>query len=150
MIVIIAIICMGKAASVSAPLLFNITDSEHSTKINIPILWCSEYGGHSVQFWSVVHVKWFGSVCVRCLLMCMTTNYYLLLQVHDSMITVWYITRLLFLSCHSTSVSSFKSSLKTFLFSKNFSSVPLPWYKTLCVCVCVHTCVLYVLNLENM
>ena len=27
---------MDKAASVSAPLLFNITNSEHSTKINIP------------------------------------------------------------------------------------------------------------------
>ena len=36
-------------------------------------------------------------------------------------------TNSLFLS-HSTSVSSFKSSLKTFLFSKTFSSVPLPWY----------------------
>ena len=36
---------------------------------------------------------------------------------------------------HSTSVSSLKSSLKTFLFLTNFSSVPLPWYTTLCVCI---------------
>ena len=61
--------------------------------------------------------------------------------------------------CHSTSVSSFKSSLKTFLFLKTFSSVSLPWYATgvcararmcacarvracgsLCVRVCVHSC----------
>ena len=68
---------------------------------------------------------------------------------------------------HSTSVSSFKSSLKTFLFLKTFSSVSLPWYatgvcvcvwvsahacvcKSLCVCVCM--CVsfmLYALNFDN-
>ena len=43
---------------------------------------------------------------------------------------------------HSTSVSSFKSSLKTFLFLKTFSSVSLPWYATgVCVCVCVCVCV---------
>ena len=49
---------------------------------------------------------------------------------------------------HSTSVSSFKSSLKTFLFLKTFSSVSLPWllwYATgvcvcVCACVCVHAC----------
>ena len=40
---------------------------------------------------------------------------------------------------HSTSVSSFKSSLKTFLFSKTFSSVLLPWDTS--VCVCVRVCV---------
>ena len=42
---------------------------------------------------------------------------------------------------HSTSVSSFKSSLKTVLFLKTISSVSLPWYATgvcVCVCVCVH------------
>ena len=44
---------------------------------------------------------------------------------------------------------SFNSSLKTFLFKKNFSSVSLPWYATgvcvwarvcvsLCACVCIH------------
>ena len=38
---------------------------------------------------------------------------------------------------HSTSVSSCKSSLKTFLSSETFSSVPLPYYTTLCVCLCV-------------
>ena len=32
----------------------------------------------------------------------------------------------------------FKSSLKTFLFLKTFSSVSLPWYAT-GVCVCMHT-----------
>ena len=38
---------------------------------------------------------------------------------------------------HSASVSSFKSSLKTFNFLKTFSSVSLPWYATgACVCVC--------------
>ena len=38
---------------------------------------------------------------------------------------------------HSTSVSSFKSSLKTFLFLKTFSPVSLPWNATgVCVCVC--------------
>ena len=51
---------------------------------------------------------------------------------------------------HSTCVSSFKSSLKTFLFLKAFSSVTLPWYTTLCVgcvcvrartCACAHVCV---------
>ena len=46
---------------------------------------------------------------------------------------------------HSASVSSFKSSLKTFLFLKTFSSVSLPWlpwYATgVCVCVCVRVCV---------
>ena len=42
----------------------------------------------------------------------------------------------------STSVSSFQSSLKTFLFLKTFSSVSLPWYATgVCVCVCVCVCV---------
>ena len=44
---------------------------------------------------------------------------------------------------HSTFVSSFKSSLKTFLFLKTVSSVSLPWYATgVCVCVCVraHAC----------
>ena len=34
---------------------------------------------------------------------------------------------------YATSVSSFKSSLETFLFSKTFPSVPLPY---VCVCVC--------------
>ena len=47
---------------------------------------------------------------------------------------------------HSSSVSSFKSSLKTFLFLKTFSSVSLPWlpwYATgMCVCVCVRACML--------
>ena len=39
---------------------------------------------------------------------------------------------------HSTAVSSFESSLKTFLFLKTFSSVSLPGYATgVCVCVCV-------------
>ena len=38
---------------------------------------------------------------------------------------------------HSTSVNSFKSSWKTFLFLKTFSSVPFPWYTTVCMCVCV-------------
>ena len=33
-------------------------------------------------------------------------------------------------------LSSFKSSLKTFLFLKIFSSVPLPWCMTLWMCVC--------------
>ena len=56
-------------------------------------------------------------------------------------------------------VSSFKSSLKTFLFLKAFSSVSLPRYTTLCVCgggggggVCACMCVfvLYALNFENM
>ena len=43
---------------------------------------------------------------------------------------------------HSTSVSSFKSSLKTFLFLKTFSAVSLPWYATgVCVCVYVFVCV---------
>ena len=74
---------------------------------------------------------------------------------------------------HSTSVSSFKSSLKTFLFLKTFSSVSLPLYATgvrvcVCVCVCVcacarlHVCaslcvcvrvcafMLYALNVDNM
>ena len=41
---------------------------------------------------------------------------------------------------HSASVSSFKSSLKTFLFSKTFSSVLLPWDTSECVCVCVCVC----------
>ena len=36
---------------------------------------------------------------------------------------------------HSASVSSFKSSLKTFLFSKTFSSVLLPWDTSVCMCV---------------
>ena len=57
--------------------------------------------------------------------------------------------------CHSTSVSSFKSSLKTFLFLKTFCSVSLPrlpWYVTgvcvcLCVCVCVCMCVCVYANL---
>ena len=74
---------------------------------------------------------------------------------------------------HSTSVSSFKSSLKTFLFLKTFPSDLLswlPWYATgvcvggggggtrarACVCesVCVRACVcafmLYALNFDNM
>ena len=44
---------------------------------------------------------------------------------------------------HASSVSSFKSSLKTFLFSKTFSSVPLPWGACVrqgvfvCMCVCM-------------
>ena len=41
---------------------------------------------------------------------------------------------------HATSVSSFKSSLKTFLFSQTFCLVPLPWgacvYQGVCVLVC--------------
>ena len=54
--------------------------------------------------------------------------------------------------CHSTSVSSFKSSSKTFLFLKTFSSVSLPWYATcvcvhmrvrVSVCVCVHSCCMH-------
>ena len=43
-----------------------------------------------------------------------------------------------------TSVSSLKLSLKTFLFLKTFSSVPLPWYTTLCVSVHVCVCVVCV------
>ena len=35
--------------------------------------------------------------------------------------------------CHSTSVSSFEFFLETFLFLKTFSSLPLPWYTTVCV-----------------
>ena len=60
---------------------------------------------------------------------------------------------------HSTSVSSCKSSLKTFLFLKTFSSVSLPsllWYATgvcVCVCACVHVLVcafiLYALNFDK-
>ena len=42
--------------------------------------------------------------------------------------------------CHSTSVSSFKSSLKTVVFSESFSSGPSPWYTTVCACVCVCLC----------
>ena len=40
---------------------------------------------------------------------------------------------------HACSVSSFKSSLKTFLFWKTFSSAPLPWDACMCqdVCGCV-------------
>ena len=43
---------------------------------------------------------------------------------------------------HASSVSSFKSSLKTFLFSKTFSSVPLPWGACVCqgMCLCVRVC----------
>ena len=43
---------------------------------------------------------------------------------------------------HASSVSSFRSSLKTFLFSKTFSSIPCPEV-TVCdkVCVCVQVCV---------
>ena len=43
----------------------------------------------------------------------------------------------------------FKSSLKTFLFSKTFSSVPLPWDTSVCVCACVCVCMLYALNLKK-
>ena len=46
---------------------------------------------------------------------------------------------------HTSSVSSFRSSLKTSLFSWTFSSVPLPWgacvCQGVCVCVCVYECV---------
>ena len=48
---------------------------------------------------------------------------------------------------HASSVSSFKSSLKTFLLSKSFSSVPLPLGAcvsrgvSVCLCVCVCVCV---------
>ena len=44
---------------------------------------------------------------------------------------------------HASSVSCFRSSLKTFLFSKTFSSVPLPWGACVCqgVCLCVYVCV---------
>ena len=42
---------------------------------------------------------------------------------------------------HSTSIISFKSSLKIFLFLKAISSVPLSWHMTLCVYVCVCACV---------
>ena len=42
---------------------------------------------------------------------------------------------------HATSVSSVKPSLKTILFKKHFSSVPLPWNMSVCVCVCVCVCV---------
>ena len=48
---------------------------------------------------------------------------------------------------HASSVSSLKSSEKTFLFSKTFSSVPLPWgarvSQSVCLCarVCVYVCV---------
>ena len=41
---------------------------------------------------------------------------------------------------HASSVSSFKSSLKTFLFSKTFASVPLLSGACACVCVCVCVC----------
>ena len=43
---------------------------------------------------------------------------------------------------HASSVSSFKPSLKTFLLSKSFSSVPLPLGACVCqgVCVCVCLC----------
>ena len=43
---------------------------------------------------------------------------------------------------NSASVSSFKSSLKTFLFLKTFPSVALPWYAT-CVCMCVCSCCIH-------
>ena len=47
---------------------------------------------------------------------------------------------------HASSVSSFKSSLKTVLFSKTFSSVPFPEVLVcvkvcVCACVCVFVCV---------
>ena len=44
---------------------------------------------------------------------------------------------------YASSVSSFKSSLKTFLFSKTFSSVPLPWGACVCqgACMCARVCV---------
>ena len=43
---------------------------------------------------------------------------------------------------HAFSVSSFKSSLKTFLFSKTFSSVHLPWGASVCQGVCLYADVL--------
>ena len=42
---------------------------------------------------------------------------------------------------HASSITSFKSSLKTFLFSHNFSPNPLPWDLCVCVCVCACVCV---------
>ena len=44
---------------------------------------------------------------------------------------------------HASSVCSFNSSLKTYLFSQTFSSVLLPWDVCVCVyaCVCVCVCV---------
>ena len=49
---------------------------------------------------------------------------------------------------HTSSVSSFRSSLKTFLFSKTYSSVPLPWgacvCQSVCVCECGCTCLLFI------
>ena len=44
--------------------------------------------------------------------------------------------------CHSTSVSGFKSSVKTFLFSKHFFQSHYPDIPMcVCVCVCVRACV---------
>ena len=54
---------------------------------------------------------------------------------------------------HSASVSSFtECSLKTFLFSRTLSSVPLSSYTTLSLSLsaCARACVLYALHLENM
>ena len=44
---------------------------------------------------------------------------------------------------HSTSVSSFRSYMKAFLFSKIFFSVPFPWDKCVCVCMRVWGCVFH-------
>ena len=53
---------------------------------------------------------------------------------------------------YATSVSSFKSSLETFLFSKTFPSVPLP-YACVCAraraCACVRACVSPLLSIYN-
>ena len=42
---------------------------------------------------------------------------------------------------HASSDSSFKSSLKTFLFSQTLSLVPLPWDACVCQGVCLCACV---------
>ena len=49
---------------------------------------------------------------------------------------------------HDTSVNSFRSSLKTFFFSKTFSSVPILWYMRVCF-VCIETLLKYV-HLKNL
>ena len=50
---------------------------------------------------------------------------------------------------HAASVSSLGSSLRIFLFSATFSSVPLPWSVSVCVRACVSMCVvLFVVNIH--
>ena len=50
----------------------------------------------------------------------------------------------LFVILHMPFFFFFKSSLKTFLFSKTFFLVPLPWEICVCVCACMRA-----LNLRN-